>query len=270
MKKKSKIWNIVLLGLVIVAAVFGIVFNQVNSHKDNVKADDKQEVLTVGVTGTSFPTAYKSDNKLTGFDVDVIQAAAKKAGYKVKFVTGEFDGLLGQLDNGKLDTVANDIAITPARQQKYQFSHVYNKEETTVAVQKSSGLKDLKDLEGKTVAGASASNNTQNLQNYDSKINIKMYDARDVTFQALLAGHVDGVVNTRNNLEALIKAQHYPWTVLKGSAATVKIALPFSKNEEGNKKLKKLNPAIDELKKDGTLKKLSEKYFGYDATSNLN
>lgn len=57
---------------------------------------------------------------------------------------------------------------------------------------------------------------------------------------------------------------------MKGSAATVNIALPFRKDDsESAKILKKLNPAINKLKEDGTLKKLSEKYFGYDATADL-
>ncbi|MFM9785852.1 ABC transporter substrate-binding protein, partial [Streptomyces scabiei] len=82
---------------------------------------------------------------------------------------------------------------------------VYNTEETTIAVNKNTPYKNIKDLEGKTVASAVASNNTENLRKYDSKINIKTFEGRDDIYQALLVGHVDGVVNTRNNLKALIK-----------------------------------------------------------------
>ncbi|MBZ1515271.1 transporter substrate-binding domain-containing protein [Leuconostoc mesenteroides] len=270
MKKRNPIISVIIVVVLIAIVAVGGLIYQTNNHKNEAKGDTKQKVLKIGATGTGFPTAYKSKGKLVGFDVDVINAAAKKAGYKVQWVTGEFDGLLGQLDNNKLDTVANDVAITPERKAKYKFSNIYNKEETTVAVNKDSDYNTLNDLEGKTIAGASASNNTKNLQDYNSKIKFKLYDARDVTFQALLAGHVDGVVNTRNNLEALIKAKNYPWKVVKGSAATVNIALPFRKDDsESAKILKKLNPAINKLKEDGTLKKLSEKYFGYDATADL-
>lgn len=272
MKKKNPIISLIVVVALVVIAIISTLVYQNNNHKSKAQAqaNAKQKVLKIGATGTSFPTAYKSKGKLIGFDVDVINAAAKKAGYKVQWVTGEFDGLLGQLDNNKIDTVANDVAITPERKVKYNFSDIYNKEETTVAVNKDSNYNTLNDLAGKTIAGASASNNTKNLQNYNSKIKLKLYDARDITFQALLAGHVDGVVNTRNNLQALIKAQNYPWKVVKGSAATVDIALPFRKDDsESTKILKKINPAIKELKKDGTLKTLSEKYFGYDATTDL-
>ncbi|WEV54681.1 transporter substrate-binding domain-containing protein [Leuconostocaceae bacterium ESL0723] len=269
MKKRNPArWAIIIIIVVLLAAIGGWFYH--SQHSKQSGSDSGQKTLKIGVTGTSFPTAYKNDGKLVGFDVDAINAAAKKAGYKVEWVTGEFDGLLGQLDNGKIDTVANDVAITPERQKKYQFSHIYNQEETTVAVNKDSSVNNLNDLAGKTVAGATASNNTKNLQNYNNKIQLKLYDARDVTYQALLSGHVDGVVNTRNNLEAIIKAKNYPWKVVPGSAATVQIALPFRKDDsESSTILKKLNPAIDEIKKDGTLKQLSEKYFGYDATADL-
>lgn len=269
MKKNSGIKWIIGAVVIILVALGGFLYqsNHSNSHEAGEKAP---KVIKVGATGTSFPTAYKKDGKLVGFDVDVMNAAAKKAGYKVKWVTGEFDGLLGQLDNGKLDTVANDIAITPERKQKYNFSKAYNQEETTIATDKKTPYKKIQDLNGKTVSSAAASNNTENLRKYDNKIKIQTYDARDLTFEALLSGHVDGVVNTRNNLKALIKDKHYDWKVLNGSAATVKIALPFDKKDKNSKEIQKnLDKALDELIKDGTVGKISEKYFGYDETNNL-
>lgn len=259
------------IAIISIVIVIGIAFLGIKQLNKSTTGSDKKSkgTVTLAATGTSFPTSYKKNGKLVGFDVELADKAAKDLGYKTKWVTGEFDGLLGQLDNGKVDTVANDIAITPERSKKYIFSDVYNTEETTVAVNKNTSYKNLRDLDGKTVAGAVASNNTENLKNYDPKINIKTYEGRDDIYQALLVGHVDGVINTRNNLKALIKAKGYNWKVLKGNAATVKIALPFLKNTRGRKLKKQFDKEITKLIKDGTVRKLSIKYFGYDVTSNL-
>ncbi|MFD1671294.1 transporter substrate-binding domain-containing protein [Agrilactobacillus yilanensis] len=228
-----------------------------------------KKTVTFAATGTSFPTAYQKNGKLVGFDVAVANTAAKRLGYNVKWVTGSFDGLFGQLDNDKVDSIPNDVAITPERAKKYLFSTVYNREETTVAVAKTAKLKTLKDLEGKTVAGGAESNNTTNLRNYDKKINIKTFEGRDDIYQALLSGHVDGVINTRTNLKAVIKAKKYDWKVLKGQAASVNVALPFKKTARGKKLNQQFNKALKQMIKDGTIKKLSNQYFGYDITPNL-
>jgi putative amino-acid transport system substrate-binding protein len=263
----KKFW-ITVVSLVVVVVIVFLGVKQLNSSTSGGSKQNKGTV-TLAATGTSFPTSYKKNGKLVGFDVDLANKAAKDLGYKTKWVTGEFDGLLGQLDNGKIDTVANDIAVTPERSKKYIFSKVYNTEKTAVAVKSNTPYKTLKDMEGKTVSGAVASNNTENLRNYDSKIKIKTFDARDEIYQALLVGHVDGAIDTRNNLKALIKAKKYDWRVLKGNAATVDIALPFLKNTRGKKLRKEFSKEIQKLIDNGTVRKLSIKYFGYDITPNL-
>ncbi|KRL05338.1 transporter substrate-binding domain-containing protein [Liquorilactobacillus oeni] len=256
-------------GVIIAAILIFLTTVQLGKTQGTSSTNENKKVLTFAATGTSFPTAYKKDGKLVGFDVDLANIIAKKLGYKSNWITGDFDGLFGQLDNGKIDTIANDVAITTERTEKYRFSNPYNTEETTVAVAKKTSYKTLKDLEGKTVAGAVASNNTENLKAYDSKINIKTFEGRDDIYQALLVGHVDGVINTRNNLAALIKKKGYNWKILNGNAATVKIAFPFTKDVRGKKLEEKFNSEIAKLKQDGTIAKLSNKYFGYDITQNL-
>ncbi|WP_311407330.1 transporter substrate-binding domain-containing protein [Liquorilactobacillus uvarum] len=262
--------GLTIAGILVVIAIAFLGIRQLNkSQASSTNVQKSKGTITLAATGTSFPTAYKKDGKLVGFDVELANKAAQNLGYKTKWITGEFAGLFGQLDDGKIDTIANDIAITPERSQKYLFSKVYNTEETTIAVNKNTPYKNIKDLEGKTVASAVASNNTENLRKYDSKINIKTFEGRDDIYQALLVGHVDGVVNTRNNLKALIKFKNYKWKVVDGNAATVKIGLPFKKDTKGKKLKKQFDKEFQKLIDNGTVKQLSIKYFGYDITPNL-
>lgn len=258
MSKKSFTFGSIILGILAVVAFF------VFAPQQNAQAAKK--TVTFGSTGTSFPTAYKKNNKLQGFDVDVANTAAKRLGYKTKWVTADFDGLFGSIDNEKIDSVANDVAITKQRKDKYLFTSVYNYEATAVAVKKNAKFKTLKDLEGHKVAGVMASNNTTALKKYDSKIDVKTYESRDQAYSALSSGHVSGMVNTRPILKATIKEKDLDWKVVKGSAAETKIALPFKNNARGKKLQKQFTKEIDKMRKDGTLTKISKKYYGYDTT----
>lgn len=260
-KKRIALVSIV-LGILAVAAFFVV------SPQGKANADSK--TITFGATGTSFPTAYKQNNKLQGFDVDVANTVAKRLGYKTKWVTSDFDGLFGSIDNGKIDTIPNDVAITSQRSKKYLFTKPYNYEATAVAVLKSSNFKTIKDLEGHKVAGVIASNNTTALKKYDKKIDVKTYETRDQAYSALSSGHVSGMVNTRPILKATIKEKKLDWKVVKGSAAETKIAFPFKKDARGKKLQKQFNKELTKMRKDGTLAKISKKYYGYDTTKSSN
>ena len=67
------------------------------------------ETLNVGMSGGYFPFTFVKLDKLQGFEVDFINAVAEKTGHEVEFVTMSFSGLIGALESGRIDTVANQI-----------------------------------------------------------------------------------------------------------------------------------------------------------------
>ncbi|MGL6146738.1 MAG: transporter substrate-binding domain-containing protein, partial [Macrococcoides caseolyticum] len=76
------------------------------NNEEDTKKDSK--TLTVGTEGTYAPfTFHDKEGKLTGYDVEVTEAVAKKAGYKVKFVETQWDSMFSGLNSGRFDTVAN-------------------------------------------------------------------------------------------------------------------------------------------------------------------
>jgi putative amino-acid transport system substrate-binding protein len=90
----------------------------VGCNDDTKTAVDTTPVLRIGTTGQSYPGSFKENDKLVGFDVDVVREIAKDLHYKVEFVTSDFSGLMGQLESGKIDTIANDVAVTEVRKKK--------------------------------------------------------------------------------------------------------------------------------------------------------
>ncbi len=224
---------------------------------------DKQDSKTIKfvTTGVSFPGSYKENGHLKGFDVDVAKAAAKKIGYKVTFKTTSFDGLFGQLTSGKVDAIASNITVTPERQRQFYFSKPYGYFRSAVAVSKKSSLTNLNQVKHKTVAATVGSIQVQKLKQLDLSIKTKTYDDREGALNAVINGQTVGYSNARAILAAVIAQKKLPLKILSGDFDSEHIAITFNKDSNGKKLQKKLNRAIDDLERDGTIAKLSKKYF---------
>ncbi|MFC3932827.1 transporter substrate-binding domain-containing protein [Streptococcus dentapri] len=264
MKNKSLI-SIIAVVFIAVIAYFGYQTLTNSSNKQSASSDKK--VIKVATTGVSFPGSYKDNSgELTGFDVAVIKAAADKIGYKTEFTTTSFDGLFGLLTSHKVDVVASAIAITDDRKQTYDFSTPYATFQYGVVTKKDSDLQSVDDLNDASIAATVGSNQIKVLQNFNDSINIKTYDDREAALSAVSNGQVDGYSNAKTILSAIIKQKHLDLKILDGDIEEENIAITYNKGE--NKELrKKINKALAELEKDGTIAKLSKKFFsGIDAS----
>ena len=129
--------------------------------------DSNKKVLRAGSTAQSYPNGYEEDGKLVGFDVEVFEKIASDLGYDVEWVKTDFAGLMGQLETGKIDTVANFVAVTDERKAKYNFSEPYAYAGATIVTNKDNDFDSLDDLKGKTVSGVLGSKNVKKLENFD-------------------------------------------------------------------------------------------------------
>ncbi|MGP7816711.1 amino acid ABC transporter substrate-binding protein [Niallia sp. 01092] len=258
----KKFLSLLLIGLLVVAlAACG------NGNKSG--ADKEEKVIKIGATGQSFPNTFKDGEKLTGFDVELTEAIAKNLGYEVKWTLTDFAGLMGQLEAGKLDTVANNVAVTEERKAKYNFTDGYTFSGTQVAVREDNDeINTLDDLKGKTISSVIGSNQGKNFEAWDkNKIaTLKPYETRESAMHEAVTGKVDGYVNSSAILKAEIKKSKLPLKLVGEPISHDVTAFPFAKNEEGDKLLKAFNEELKKLREDGTLKKLSEKYYGEDIT----
>ncbi len=122
------------------------------------KKDSKKEI-TIGTEGTYAPfTFHDKNNKLTGFDVEVAEAVAKKAGYKVKFVETQWDSMFSGLNSGRFDTIANQVGMDADRKKKYNFSKPYTYTQGVLVTRKNSDIKSFDDVEGRALAQTLTSN----------------------------------------------------------------------------------------------------------------
>ena len=138
------------------------------------------ETLRVGMSGGYFPFTFVKQDVLQGFEVDVMNAVGEEAGFEVEFETMAFSGLIGALDAGRIDTIANQITITPEREEKFAFTAPYVFDGAQVVTKEGNEeIGGVEDLRGKTVAVNLGSNFEQLLNELDfaDEIEIKTYES---------------------------------------------------------------------------------------------
>ena len=249
-----KLWILIIIGLLVLAGC--------SSSKE-------KGTIVVGTTGQSYPNSYEKDGKLVGYDIEVFEKAAKKAGYKVKWVKADFSGVMGQLDSGRVDSVANAVAVTDERKDKYKFSNPYSYIGSQIVTSsKNKDINEYQDLKGKKVAGVMGSNHTEALEQFNKDnqydIKTKTYENRESAMLDLDNKRIDGYINSSSVLSAE-KNKKGKDIKFVGKAINVEAtSFPFKKDNADKKKA--IDKGIKSLKDDGELKKLSEKYFGEDTT----
>ncbi|MGT2906309.1 transporter substrate-binding domain-containing protein [Streptococcus dentiloxodontae] len=231
---------------------------------DNWDTIKDKGTLTVATSGTLYPQSYHDDdNKLTGYDVEIIKEIAKRLDLKVKFTEMGVDGMLSALDSGQVDVAGYSIEKDSKNAEKFLYTdaHKYSFGSMIVRQSDDSGIKSLDDLKGKKAAGASTTSYMKVAKKFGAELVIYDNVTNDVYLQDVANGRTDVILNDYYLQTMATKAlPDIPVKVLEGvyynpSQANFAIKL-------GNKKLQeKMNQALKDMRKDGTLTKLSKKFF---------
>lgn len=225
--------------------------------------------ITVAMEGTWAPWTYhdESDN-LVGYDVEVATKIAEKLGVEPKFVEGEWDGLLAGLDAGRYDIMVNGVDITPERAEKYDFSTPYAFNRTAVITKADDdSINTLEDLKGKKTANTISSTYAELAEQYGATVT--GVDDLNQTFELLLSGRIDATLNAEVTYYDYMKEHPDANAKIAVLAADAnEVAIPMRKGDETATLRAAIDTAIEEMRADGTLKELSEKYFGTDISTN--
>ncbi|MBZ9557565.1 amino acid ABC transporter substrate-binding protein [Halomonas coralii] len=225
------------------------------------------DTLRVGMSGKYYPFTFVEQDQLKGFEVDVLNAIGEQTGDDIEFVTASFSGLAGMLDSGRIDTIANQITITPERKAKYAFTDPYVYDGAQVVVRKGNdAIHSVEDLKGKTVAVNLGSNYEQLLRElpYADQIDIKTYESN--IEQDVALGRADAFVMDRVSATQVIKDKPLPLQLAGKPFSRIENALPFRDDEAGRADRDRIDAALDTLRDNGTLTRISEKWFGTDIT----
>lgn len=224
-------------------------------------------VLVVGTEGTYRPFSFHEDGSgdLTGYDVEIITAVADELGVDVKFQETQWDGIFGGLDAGRFDVIANQVSINEERLADYDFSTPYTiSPGVLVVAEDTTDITSLEDLSGKTSAQSLTSNWYKVATGYGA--NVEAVEGWAQAVELLRQGRVDATVNDE------LTFLDYEQT--EGGDTGLKIvdetddasenAFAFRKGSDDL--VAAVDDALAQLRANGTLAEISEKYFGQDVS----
>ncbi len=150
--------------------------------------------IVVATDATWPPMEMVNENKdIVGFDIDLMNAIAKEAGFTVEYKNVAWDGIFAGLAAGEYDAIISSVTITADRQETYDFSDPYINAGQIVVVQTGSDITGPDTLTGHTVGAQIGTTGALAVQAMDG-VTLREYDEVGLAFEDLVAGRIDAVV----------------------------------------------------------------------------
>lgn len=228
----------------------------------NEAADTSKDVLTMATNAEFPPFEYLEGEEIVGADIEIAQAIAEKLGRELEVTNIDFDAALTGAATGKYDMAVAGITANDDRRKNMNFSDDYYKASQAIIVMADSGIKDAAGIEGKIVSCQEGTTGEQYL--LDNKFEIQSFKTGAEAISALTAGKVDAVVIDNAVAVALSAKQEGKTVVLDEALTEEKYAIAI---KLGNDEFTaEVNAALAELKSEGKLAEIFEKYeLPYDA-----
>lgn len=219
-------------------------------------ASSEKKTLTMATNAEFPPFEYLEGEEVVGADVDMAKAVAEKIGCELEITNLDFDAALTGVTTGKYDIAVAGITASEERKKSMNFSDNYFKASQSIVVKADSAIKSKDDLEGKTVSCQEGTTGEQYL--LDNNYTVQSFKTGAEGISAVVTGKVDALVIDNAVAKKLSAEQNGATVVLDEPLTDESYAIAL---QLGNDELtSKINEALKELKADGTLTKIFEKY----------
>ena len=275
MKKIIQTLLIVVLALIITACgkqpklpdnTNNTIQNEDATGGDTLAQIKEKGVITIGMDDTLPPMEYRNDkNELVGFDIDFAEALAKELGVKVEFVPSAWDGIIPGLDAKRFDMILSAMNVTEERKKKVDFVEYFGVGQI-VAVKAGNPLNinPVEDLKGKIVGVQLGSTGETAVNSISGLKEVKKYDLTTDVFNDMGLGRVDAAVIGEMVGRYYMTTKPGVFEVVGDSFQVQPMGIAVRK---GDTELREaLEKAVQTLEDNGTLSKISEKWFGSDIT----
>ena len=252
--------------ILIAVAVITLVF-----AAGTVQAKD-WKIVRIGVEGAYPPFSYTTaDGKLEGFDIDIARALVKAMGAEIKLVPQDWDGIIPALMARKYDGIIASMSITEERKKKVAFSNKYYNTPAKFVCKKGTVKEFTKaTLKGKTVGVQRATTHDSYLSdNYGKDVKIKRYATQDDAYLDMAAGRLDFLLADSVALSDgfLKKPEGKDFGFVGPDMTDVRwfgegVGVAIRKKDKDLVEM--FNKAIDQIRADGTYKKIQDKYFNFN------
>ncbi len=218
----------------------------------------KEGTLTMATNAYFPPYEYYDGKDIIGIDADIAKAIADKMGLELKIEDMEFDSIITAVSTGKADLGLAGMTVTPDRQKNVDFSDSYATGIQSVIVKEDSTITKIDDLQGKKIGVQLSTTGDIYATDDFGKDSVVQYNKGNDAVMALTQGQVDAVIIDNEPAKSYVEANK-GLKILDTEYATENYAACISKDNAGLTKA--VNKALAELKADGTLQKIVDKYI---------
>lgn len=226
--------------------------------------------FVLGLDDSFPPMGFRDENnEIVGYDIDLAKEVAKRLNLKFRAQPISWSAKEQELNTGKIDCIWNGLSITPERLEALAFTKPYLKNAQAVIVRADSGIQNLSDLSGKILgvqAGSSAATAIKNVPNFQKSLKeLVNFSDNIMALNDLEIGGLDGVAMDSVVAEYCLKITGKPFVILQETLAPEDYGIAFKKD---NTQLRdKVQSTLEEMAADGTVEKISKKWFGEDIST---
>ena len=234
---------------------------------DSLKKVTSKGALVLGLDDAFPPMGFRdANNEIVGYDIDLAKEVTKRMGVKLQPQPIDWNAKEQELNTGKIDCIWNGFTITDERAKAITFTKPYLKNAQVVVIRKGSAFKTLADFKGKNIgiqAGSSAADAVNGAAAFKASLKgvIEFKDNLTALMDLEIKG-VDAVVMDLVVANDNIKRSGKAFAIIKESLAPENYGIGFRKADLAL--MSKVQATLEAMAKDGTIAKISNKWFGSD------
>jgi polar amino acid transport system substrate-binding protein len=216
--------------------------------------------ILVATDGTFPPFEIYNANKkeLSGFDIDLMNAIAVKAGLNIEFVNTDYNQVLAGVAQCKYDLGISAISMSDESQRYMRFSEPYLTTGQVVVVKKGNlNIADQSQLAGMSV-GASTGSLAAEEFSKSPQVRLKKYDSLSLAFQDLITGFIDAVVADAPHAQMYVNVKANNLKIVGDQFEPENYGIVICNRKADL--VDKINAGLSALKSDGTLDRLVKKW----------
>lgn len=213
------------------------------------------------------PFEFEQDGQPVGFDIDLLNEIADRAGFQVEYQNVTFDGIIPGLGSNLYDGAISAMTITPDRQQQVDFSEPYFDADQSLLVPADSDIQSVDDLGEATVGvqiGTTGADEANQYQQEGNVAEVRTFDTIEDAFTALENGQVDAIINDLPVSQDRANQSDGAVEIVETIPTGEQYGIAFPKDSE---LVQPVNEALQGMKEDGTYAEIYQEWIGREPES---
>lgn len=265
---KKKIIIAIFSITIIILTVFTVKKLQKKENKNSLERILSKKTFILGLDDSFPPMGFRNENnEVVGFDIDIAKEVCQRLDVKLVIQPISWTAKEQELNSYNIDCIWNGMSINANRKKNMQLSNPYLKNNMTFVIKKSNNVVSAEDLKGKKIGVQSGSTAEEILQKspiYNEFAEVVTYSENLTAFLDLEINQTDAVFIDDVVANYYISSNNKDYKLVNDILAEEEYAIGFRKGD--TELSNRINEILSEMKKDGTLEKISIKWFGKDTT----